>query len=169
MRAFEIEPFDGVTPASKADISKFESELGHKLPADYRNFLLTLNGGQTSQDEIVVHEHPDPSGYVASIRAFYSLSAAAPSYAHLYSALRSGYFKLPRGHVAISDSHGNLVTIDAGAPSGPVYYFDHEMPDQDDLDENDVCHYKPKHAIPLAKNFDDLLTRLANFEPANDG
>lgn len=169
MKTFEIVQFDGVDPATEADVSVLESEIGHRLPADYRNFLLTLNGGQTSQGGIVVHEHPDPHGYVASIRVFYSLSGDAPPYANFYSTLRSKQFKLPTGHIAITDSHGNLVTIDVRDAAGPVYYFDHEMPDESDLDENDVCHYKAKHAIPLAGNFRELLTRLANFDPTQDG
>ena len=169
MNTLSIVPFDGVDPTTEADVSALESEIGHRLPAEYRKFLLTLNGGQTSARGIVVHEHPDPYGYEASIRVFYSLSADAPPYASFYSTLRSKHFKLPPGHFAITDSHGNLVTIDVRDPVGPIYYFDHEMPDEDDLDANDVCHYKPKHAIPLAGSFDELLTRLAAFDPEKDG
>lgn len=165
MGAFKITPFDGVAPATEKEISAFESEIGHRLPTDYRNFLLTSNGGQTSHSAIQVERHPYSHGYVASVRLFYSLSADAPPYASLYAALRSPYFKLPQHHVAITDSHGNLVTIDVSDPTGPVYYFDHEIPDESDLDENDVCQYKAKHAILLAANFDDLLKRLTTYNP----
>ena len=169
MSKFEITPFEGVGPATEADVASFESEIGYRLPPDYRKFLLTLNGGHTSQTAIVVENHPYPYGYEASIRDFYSLSDSAPSYSNLYESLRSKYFKLPDGHVAVADSHGNLVTIDCSAPNGPVYYFDHEMPDENDLDDDDVCQYKTKHAILLTANFDELLSKLANYVPTENG
>lgn len=83
MDAFKITPFDGVAPATDKEVSAFESEIGHRLPTEYRNFLLTSNGGQTSQSGIKVEQHPSPYGYVASVRLFYSLSADAPEYASL--------------------------------------------------------------------------------------
>lgn len=42
-------PMEERGPAiTEADVRRFEQDLGHELPADYRRFLLEVNGGRTA-------------------------------------------------------------------------------------------------------------------------
>lgn len=42
-------------PTTEAEISKFEKQVGHRLPDDYRNFLLTHNGGRPQPDAFTLN------------------------------------------------------------------------------------------------------------------
>lgn len=37
-------------PTTEAEIAQFETQIGHRLPDDYREFLLTHNGGRPEPD-----------------------------------------------------------------------------------------------------------------------
>lgn len=159
----KIDPLEGVRKATEAQVAKFEKQIGARLPDEYRNFLLTHNGGRPVSEGINVFAHPTPYGYIGSINPLYSLDPNVPVYDSLQAALTSEYYVLPSGHIPIADSGGNLVTIDVKKKIGAIFYFDHELPEEEDVDEDDVTHYKTKHAILLAGSFDELLTRMAVY------
>ncbi len=157
----KINQIEGTRKATEKQVAKFEKQIGAQLPEEYRSFLLANNGGRPVSEGINVFGHPSPYGYIALVDPLYSLHSKAPQYASLHGAIGSDYFILPPGHIPIADSGGNLITIDLKQKVGVIYYFDHEMPDEDDLDDEDVTHYTLKHAILLAGSFDELLTRMA--------
>ncbi|HEX8110586.1 MAG TPA: SMI1/KNR4 family protein [Kofleriaceae bacterium] len=43
------------------DVRRYERELGHELPEDYRQFLVDVNGGQPSLERSVFHLRKDRS------------------------------------------------------------------------------------------------------------
>lgn len=158
-----VNRIEGTRKATEAQVARFEKQIGSQLPEEYRNFLLTYNGGRPVSEGIEVFGHPSPYGYIALVDPIYSLHKSVPLYASLQSAVDADYYILPPGQIPIADSGGNLITIDLQQKIGVIYYFDHEMPDEDDLDDEDVTHYTMKHAILLAGSFDELLTRMAVY------
>lgn len=159
----KINRLKGTRKATETQVAQFEKQINARLPQEYRNFLLTYNGGRPVSEGIKVFGHPDPYGYIASVNPLYSLSPSVPPYESLQAAVDSDYYVLPSGHLPIADSGGNLITIDLKQKIGVIYYFDHEMPDEDELDDDDVTHYTMKNAILLAGSFDELLTRMAVY------
>lgn len=163
----KINRLDGTRKATEAQVARFEKQIDARLPEEYRCFLLAYNGGSPVSEGIEVFGHPSPYGYIASVDPLYALDPSAPSYASLQAAVNSEYYILPPGHVPIADSGGNLVTIDLKKKIGAIFYFDHELPDEEDVDDEDVTHYTTKHAILLAGSFDELLTRMAVYRPVD--
>ncbi len=162
----KINRFDGVRKATETQVAKFEKQIGARLPEEYRSFLLTHNGGFPVSEGIKVFGHPSPYGYIALVDPLYSLDPNVPEYQSLQAAVNSVHYVLPPGHLPFADSGGNLVTIDLKNKIGAIFYFDHEMPDEDDVDDEDVTHYTTKQAILLAGSFDELLTRMAVYRDA---
>ena len=39
-----------IPPATELEVVNFEKRIGHDLPADYRRFLLTINGGMVNRN-----------------------------------------------------------------------------------------------------------------------
>lgn len=46
----EVIPNKGVRAANEKQVSELESSLGCKLPTEFRNFLLSVNGGRPNPD-----------------------------------------------------------------------------------------------------------------------
>src|SRR5262245_35298266 len=54
---------DKQPPAPLDSLEQFESQIGHRLPEDYRRFLLRCNGGYAAGS--VVFQGPTPEGNTA--------------------------------------------------------------------------------------------------------
>jgi cell wall assembly regulator SMI1 len=111
--------------ATEESLIRLESEIGHLLPQEYRQFLKDLNGGA-----------PDPSGFIfetkdgqsdSSVRYFLTLDQNEKNYS-LKVFLSRYKNRIPEGVIPIGcDSFGNLILIDLGARAvGSVYFWDHE-------------------------------------------
>ncbi|MDZ4689152.1 MAG: SMI1/KNR4 family protein [Planctomycetaceae bacterium] len=157
---------DGTRKATEAQVAKFEKQIDARLPEEYRSFLLAYNGGLPVSEGIEVFGHPSPYGYIALVDPLYSLDPSVPEYQSLQAAVESDHYVLPSGHIPFADSGGNLVTIDLKNKVGAIFYFDHELPDEEHIYE-DVTHYTTKQAILLAGSFDELLTRMAVYRPVD--
>jgi SMI1/KNR4 family protein SUKH-1 len=156
-------------PATDERISTFEQAFGCRLPAEYRRFLQTHNGGRPAwprlsferdggSDETVVewflplHDEPYP---------VYGQQNLPPDN------VLPAYFKQPLQDVINSmddpegggkllpvarDPGGNLIVIECkGERPGSVSFFDHE-----------TCEL-----VPLADSFDGFLGRLSPLPPGD--
>lgn len=105
------------------DVCRYERELGHELPADYRQFLVDVNGGQPALERSVFHLRKDRS-ILNNL-----LSLNDPDEANdLATAQRlSGYSRhdLPKDALTIGyDAGGSrILLILAGPHRGEVWFL----------------------------------------------
>lgn len=109
------------------DVRRFEREFGHELPADYRQFLLDVNGGQAPDSHSVFRIRKDETilNNLFSLNALDDASDLATAQKHY-----SDDTRLPEGHLEIGyDSFGSRIIIPlAGPHRGEVWYRDIENP-----------------------------------------
>lgn len=108
-------------PTDEAAIAAFEASRGFPLPSDYREFLLTTNGGK-----------PEPGAFQLALRS----GPYTDSVVHWFHALGHDLEstademarRVPPELLPIaSDPGGNLVCLGvAGDARGKVYFWDHE-------------------------------------------
>jgi hypothetical protein len=131
------------------DLNAFETRHGLKLPADYRTYLLEVNGGRSLLTELPV---PDWPGRAASGFDFLALLPGDNSldfWVNFYEG------ELPEGgFLAIAnDAGGNFVLLGTEKPHvGEVYYWD-SSPDWD-LDEETGTMFL------VAESFTEFLSKL---------
>lgn len=163
----------GRRKATGAQVAALEKRLGAKLPAEYRRFLLTHNGAHVERGDgsFELFGHPHPYGYIGCVQILYTLQKNVPAYESLHDAIERIVPLLPTGHLPISDSNGNVITIDLETKPGCIYLFDHELPEHDDYEDIEALEeqygsapYLMKHATLLAGAFDEFLTRIAVHE-----
>jgi len=144
--------------ASESDITKFEAQLGFRLPLDYREFLLRYNGGDPVVG-VVYGRDDDPDVPYQSgdaVRYFLKLPTAAGEVSD-YEQLRPTAeipCELPRNILPIAeDSGGNLFVLELGKGAGRIRFWDHESSDEP-IDQHRI----------LADSFGDFLTRFRSVE-----
>jgi predicted DNA-binding WGR domain protein len=156
--------------ATPTQIAAVEERLGVTLPDEYRDFLLTHNGGHLAPEDgsFEVFGHPHPYGYIGSVQIFYTLQKNVPTYESLHYAIEQVMPRLPVGHLPITESGGNPITIDLQAKRGCIYLFDHELPEYGDYEDIEALEEKygsppllMKHATLVAGTFGEFLTRIA--------
>jgi hypothetical protein len=144
--------------ASESDIARFESQLGYKLPLDYREFLLRYNGGDPVVG-VVNGRDDDPDVPYQSgdaVRYFFKLPTAAGDVDEYERLLPPAEIpsELPRDVLPIAeDSGGNLFILELGKGAGRIRFWDHESFDEP----------LEQHRI-LADSFGDFLTRFRSVE-----
>jgi hypothetical protein len=112
----------GFGPVSAATVNAAEKRLGVKLPADYKRFLRTTNGGCPKPDTFLV-----PDRGPAMVGILYGVaperSPADLEYEQGEAAL---WDPLPTGFVAIGhDPGGNTFLLGTlGADAGRVFFWD---------------------------------------------
>jgi len=111
-------------PTTEAAIATLEKRLKHKLPVDYRSFLLSHNGGVPSPPTFA------PAGATTPTEALNSFLALGgePGVDDLISFLRIYEARLPAGFVPVAyDAFGNLILLAlTGKRRGQVFFWDHE-------------------------------------------
>lgn len=115
-------------PVTEADVAAFEALLGRLLPADYREFLLTYNGGLPV---VTLGEDIDGTEFMLSgLRSLHPDAMDEPYAAHLSTpARREGDYGwgLPADVLEIAnDPGGNLFTLSLDDPAHTVRFIDHE-------------------------------------------
>lgn len=138
-----------------ATIDAFEATLDHPLPADYREFLGTINGGIPHPNN--VHEQ---SQGVIGIRWFLSLDASADDES-LTVARETWRGRHPEGLLPIAVCDGsNLLLMDL--EQSHVFYWDHDG----EADENQEP--RTDNLTRVAISFSGLLDSLVEFDPRKD-
>jgi cell wall assembly regulator SMI1 len=141
-----------------ADVRAFEQTLGAPLPQDYRDFLLAVNGGRTS-DEHVMFKLEDSEG---ELNELYALS-------EIMQTQKSLGDRLPHDVIPVGyDAGGNKVCIALrGTHRGEVWYFDiiNELPDDDEEQPIPQDWSQRSDFVRLAPDFRTFIVDLKPIEP----
>lgn len=152
----------GKRRATKAQVAKLEKQLSAKLPDDYREFLLTQNGGQSDPEHVTIPVLSDqdaiPVGFL------YGLYAKPEAYKSLLFAIEDILPRLPEGQLPISglfNLHYFSISLDRNR--GCVYYWNEDAGGYD-VDEDGNPIFDDSHAVLAAGSFDEFLTRIAIYK-----
>jgi len=147
-----------ILSASKAkfpteqDLDEFENLIKSPLPPDFRNFLLTQNGGTPDKSTITVN------GNDRVVQKIYALVNESKIYTltHLISVYKN---RVPAGMLPFGDDPaGNLylIRLDPGEFYGKIYFWDHE----NEADTEEQPFYENIYFI--ANSFYEFLKKLQN-------
>lgn len=138
---------------TREELVSFEARHGLKLPEDYRNFLLKVNGGMPSPSLCL---WPDGGDFVAVVYGFHH----AEEWMRLEQAMTefdvvaSGY--LP---VAISNGGNYFLLSLKEADAGSIHFWDHELEDVDPVMFEEL--------VQVAPSFSHFVNNLVEA-PAED-
>jgi hypothetical protein len=122
-----IETIRGKLPPAPADaLRQFESEIGERLPDDYRAFLENCNGG--SLGGRLLFTGPTPSGAKTSVDIHHIGGFRTEKYFSLPWYFKTYRDSIPKTMIWImGDSCGNAICLALSGPQrGHVYFLDHE-------------------------------------------
>jgi cell wall assembly regulator SMI1 len=148
-----------------ADIRRFERELGHELPADYRAFLLDVNGGRpdrahrrfplrkgrTILNSLFSLNDPDDSRNLAAAQRYRKPEDGLPR-----EALEIGY----------DDVGARILLILAGSHRGEVWYLDLADPRPTGSNPR-VDWFDRRDAWKLADSFAQFMASLMPLDPTS--
>ena len=115
---------DSENPIQETDIAKVEKKLGAELPTDYREFLLTTNGGRPEPNIFIAHTRPGGSREV--LAWFFCIKEDDSN--DLLENVDIFQNRLPESLLPIAtDPFGNIICLSIeGRDRGKVYFWDHE-------------------------------------------
>ena len=167
----KVEIFDSGEKLSEQQIEKFEAEIGEKLPADYRSFLLEHNGGYTEPDAFKIKwKNTDAE----KLRNYYSGSLLSNLYilndgksddddvGDLIEIYRENADRFPRDMISIGFDAGSdpiLLGI-KGKNRGRVFYWSREFESDAETPEDE----KVNNIGLIAESFEVFLDSLYEAE-----
>jgi cell wall assembly regulator SMI1 len=115
-------------PVTNDQINRAEEHLGIKLPADYRKFLMTSNGGRPEPDQIEVSWSEDQS------RCNHWRTSLVSRFLSIYDGEKANFLeynqetfkdRIPKDTIAIAyDAGGNLILLGVGEDNiGKVLFW----------------------------------------------
>ncbi len=157
----------GKRPATETQLAKLEKRLAARLPDDYREFLLTQNGGEPEPDHVNLPVFSDqdsrPVGFI------YGLYAKPEPYQSLLFAVEQILPCLPAGHLPVCGLF-NLYyySISLDRNPGCVYFWNEDAGGYD-VGEDGQPVFDDSHAILVAGSFNEFQTRIAMYQaPGED-
>ena len=142
---------------TEKDVRQFEADIGFSLPADYRNFVLTLNGGKV----LVDHELPVEGLFGAAfVHYLYPFSTPSPflGIKEARKLQECSRFCLRQAIEIGGDlGTGSYFIILDGSQRGAVYFIYND--DRDSIPRaqwEDVRVRIPKDMVLVAPDFDSL-------------
>lgn len=144
-------------PLSPEKLEEFEQRHAIKIPAEYREFLLTHNGGAPEPDTI---NFPDGSN-TSALKQIYGIHNG-PYWANLEDAIDCYQGRMPEEFIPFGDDPmGNAFIIcTSGENEGKVYFWDHEN------EYGEQPHYD--NITFLADSFYKLLENLQEWVDPNE-
>jgi cell wall assembly regulator SMI1 len=115
-----------------ADVDLFEARIGRRLPDDYREFLLTYNGGRP--DHHVIREKATGD---LGVNLFFGI--LGQEFFDIDAEQETMFDRIFKHHVSIAiDDCGNRFCLSLGPSDfGSVYFWDHEEEADDDEDPSE--------------------------------
>jgi hypothetical protein len=133
------------------ELQVFEQHIGISLPDDYRDYLLTHNGGKPENDTFHISEGEGES----CLHHVYGLHDG-PNYFNLRNAYEVYYGRIPSDLFPIADDvSGNKICIGLRSEKrGKIYFWDHEL----EAEEGEEPYWSNITEIaPSFSRFVDLL------------
>ena len=137
----QIKPlFESATDQS---ILELEGKIGFRLPADYREFLVTSNGGSAIPNVFLISSAQGES----SLSILFGITSRKAY--DLWANALEAYEDMDRSMLPIGeDPGGNQIVMSLHADTyGKVYFCDHEVP-------------SPGNLSLLASSFTEFLNKL---------
>lgn len=149
----------GKRAATEAQVAKLEKRLAVSLPKDYREFLLTQNGGEPEPDhvEMPVFSEQDsrPVGFI------YGLYSKPEPFQSLLFALENIMPCLPVGQLPVCGLYNlRYYSISLHDKPGCVYFWNEDAGGYE-LNDDGAPVFDDSHAILVAGSFNEFLTRIA--------
>jgi hypothetical protein len=111
--------------AAESTIQQLENELGHRLPEDYRRFLVQTNGGRPERARFAIQTLDGSTDSIVD----WLLTLDIREQLYTIRKYRRMYEdRIPNGMIPIGcDPFGNLILLNIVAKDfGYVYFWDHE-------------------------------------------
>lgn len=136
-------------------IDEFERRVGATLPQEYRQFLLTVNGGWATTD----FHHPASADGDHGVRCLYGIGVE-DEYRSMERSLGAYEGRYPAEFLPFGeDPGGNLVLIQwRGSDVGSVHFWDHE----EEADEDEPPTYR--NITRISDSFSAYLEELEPYE-----
>ncbi len=147
-----------VKPNKKIDlgaVEQFEAAVGEKLPDDYREFLLTFNGGKPEDNEFAIPHGKNEAG----VNRFYGLLDERQS-GDLLHELEVMVSRIPEKMLLIGDdSSGNYICLSLRPDTfGQLFFWDHEL----EASEGDPATFS--NLFFIDSSFNDFFSKLNKFD-----
>ena len=155
----EIDPEDR-TPATEAEVARFEALIGHALPDAYRALLLLTGGGHINGRCRFGNGDGEPNRYYL---VMLGLTPEGPLSLEGFHQ-NPGWYPVPTALLVIgNDSGGNSLAISLRDDRfGEVFLIDHELVSYDkNMQETIEEAEEYGLAMPYAPSFGDLLANSA--------
>ena len=139
---------------SAADIDAFEGRIDRRLPADYRDFLLALNGGRPNH-----HVIRDTATGDIGVKIFFGI--CEEEYFDIDAECETMQGRIFSHHLSIAiDGLGNRYCVSLGPSDfGCVYFWDHEEEADEGEDPSELNLYL------VADSFTELFSRMEPIDP----
>ena len=158
-------------PTNEVELLNIEKEMECQFPNDYRQFLLTYNGGIPKkniipfvENGIVTEDYVDLFCGICDNRTY-----------SLFTIYCRFIGRIPDNTIPIArDPGGNLFVMSIrGDDYGCIYFWDHEEECSDnwDLDDTENTEYKSpdySNMTFVAKSFTDLINNLRGISELDD-
>jgi cell wall assembly regulator SMI1 len=135
------------------ELDDLETTLKVKLPADYRVFLLSFNGGLPEPNLIPLMN--DPADTHAMLECLFCIAEGD----NLDITERNSWMegRMPAGFIAIGeDPGGNQICLDLTPENyGKVYFWDHE----EEVEEGEIPDFRNVYFV--ANSFQEMMDNLS--------
>jgi cell wall assembly regulator SMI1 len=142
-------------------IIKIEKKIGCSFPVEYKNFLLTFNGGECEPCGYTFMENSVESE--GEIRSFFAIGGIDGDYdlAENISDYVIDEQRMPSLYFPIAeDDGGNLICISCNSSDyGNIYCWDHE----NECDKEGINNYKDNMYL-ISLSFDEFIGKLKNID-----
>lgn len=145
-------------PATLAEVASLEKKLRTKLPAEYKQFLLTQNGGFPENASLEIPSRSEEDS--VTVGEIYGLYDEPIGFTVLW-ALDKIQPRLPAGHLPIS-GWIDFCSMSLDKNPGCIYYWDEFAAPSKRRDAAGEPIFTSAHAVLVAGSFNEFLTRLAN-------
>jgi hypothetical protein len=139
------------------DIGRFEAEIDANLPPEYRQFLLTFNGGKPEGNQFDVREAKTNAG----VNLFFGLLNTQREGDLLYERARM-LDRVPHNVLSIGNaSCGNLVCLSLRTDTfGQIFFWEHEM----EAEEGEPATFS--NLFKVGNSFQQFFDGLKKFDPS---